>query len=114
MTVGALGDDKRAIELAQEVPTLMKKRNPLEAFILFRSKCILKLRPSSVQMKAFVYEILYLQNCLPSCTPDNLELILHGEIPTVDRLLRRKITSLFSQIAGFAFSVVISFRCATW
>lgn len=80
MTVGALGDDKRAFELAQEVPTLMKKRNPLEAFILFRSKCIVKLRPSSVQMKVYVYEILYLQNCLPSCTSDNLELIMSGEL----------------------------------
>ncbi|CAG0912558.1 unnamed protein product [Notodromas monacha] len=93
LTVGALGDDKRALELAQEVPTLMKKRNPLEAFIMFRSKCIVKGRPTSMQIKVYVYEILYLQNCFPSCTPGNLELIMNGKSPL---LLKMKLWTVFA------------------
>ncbi|XP_028406019.1 tetratricopeptide repeat protein 39C-like [Dendronephthya gigantea] len=89
---GVQGNTSEAVIYLRYVPSLVKRKTPLSVFLIRKASSCIQTPPNNTESLVLLLEIIYLWECLPTCSLATLSCLLEGlEKPVDDRFVALKL-----------------------
>ncbi|CAB4025921.1 Tetratricopeptide repeat 39C [Paramuricea clavata] len=80
---GVQSNTNEAVIYFRYVPSLVKRKTPLAVFLIRKATCCVQAPPNDTESLILLLEIIYLWECLPTCSSVTLSCLLQGLEKTV-------------------------------